>query len=33
MHFYSFDILVNRGHVPFDLRDPSTRLAGQVEQY
>ncbi|CAF4282003.1 unnamed protein product, partial [Rotaria sp. Silwood2] len=27
----NFDILVNRGYVPFDLRDPSTRLAGQIE--
>ncbi|CAF1580733.1 unnamed protein product [Rotaria sp. Silwood1] len=27
----NFDILVNRGYVPFDLRDPSTRRAGQIE--
>jgi len=30
--FYSYDILVNRGYVPFDLRNPSTRLAGQVTE-
>ncbi|UJR31525.1 hypothetical protein I4U23_019014 [Adineta vaga] len=27
----NYDILVNRGFVPFDLRDPSTRAAGQIE--
>ncbi|CAF3813725.1 unnamed protein product [Rotaria magnacalcarata] len=27
----NFDILVNRGFVPFELRDPSTRRAGQIE--
>lgn len=27
---YSYDILVNRGYVQSDLRDPSSRLAGQV---
>lgn len=27
---HSYDILVNRGYVPYDLRDPSTRRAGQV---
>jgi cytochrome oxidase assembly protein ShyY1 len=26
----SYDILVNRGYVAFDQRDPSTRQAGQV---
>ncbi len=30
--FSSYDILVNRGYIPFDLRNPSTRLAGQVEE-
>ncbi|CAF1070531.1 unnamed protein product [Adineta steineri] len=27
----NYDILVNRGYVPFDLRDPSTRISGQIE--
>lgn len=27
----SFDILVNRGFVPHELKDPSTRKSGQIE--
>ncbi|CAF1216823.1 unnamed protein product [Adineta ricciae] len=28
----NYDILVNRGFVPFDLRDPSTRATGQIQE-